>query len=151
MPTGGFSIPVGRGIHLQRPMRTRHSRVAGTLALLGVVLGASCTDPLGPFQPEITNATDNFQLQATGVTTVTSTLTYSWVNTGTRATVNHSTTTTAGTAQLVIRDAAGTLVYDKGLVPSLNEPTASGTAGTWTIQLRLATYSGTLNFRAQKL
>ena len=112
---------------------------------------ASCDDPLGPFQPEITNATDNFQLQATGVTAVTSTLTYSWANTGTRATVNHSTTTTAGNAQLTIRDAAGATVYDKALVPSLNEPTSVGMPGTWTIQLRLTTYSGTLNFRAQKL
>lgn len=132
-------------------MRSPHSRIPRAVALLGLLLGASCSDPLGPFQPEITNATDNFQLQATGVTAVTSTLTYSWVNTGTRATINHSTTTTAGTAQLTIRDAGGTVVYDKGLAPSLNEPTSSGTVGTWTLQLRLTTYSGTLNFRAQKL
>ncbi len=121
------------------------------LALLSVLIGAGCSDPLAPFQPEVTNATDNFQLQATRVTAVASTLTYSWANTGTRATVNHSTTTTAGAAQLTIRDAAGTIVYDKALVPSLNESTTSGTAGTWSIQLRLASYSGTLNFRAQKL
>lgn len=119
--------------------------LAATLALTG------CSDPLAPFQPEITSATDNFQLQATGVTSVSSTLTYSWANTGSRATINHSTTTTAGSAQLTIRDAAGTVVYDKALVPSLNEPTAAGTAGNWTIQLRLTGYSGTLNFRAQKL
>jgi hypothetical protein len=34
---------------------------------------------------------------------------YNWTNTGTRATINHSTTTTAGTAALVIRDGAGTV------------------------------------------
>ena len=119
------------------------------LSLLPALAG--CDDPIAPFQPEITSATDNFQLQATGVTTVTSTLTYSWVNTGTRATVNHSTTTTAGNAQLTIRDAAGATVYDKPLVASLNEPTSVGMAGTWTIQVRLTTYSGTLNFRVQKL
>lgn len=112
---------------------------------------SSCSDPLGPFQPEITNSTDSFQLQATGVTDVSSTLTYAWTNTGSRATINHSTTTTAGSARLVIRDAAGTIVYDKALSPSLNEPTAVGSAGTWTIQLGLSSYSGTLNFRAQKL
>ena len=112
---------------------------------------AGCDDPLGPFQPEITSATDNFQLQATGVTAVTSTLNYSWANTGTRATVNHSTTTTAGTTQLTIRDAAGATVYDKALVSSLNEPTIAGMPGTWSIQVRLTNYSGTLNFRVQKL
>lgn len=132
-------------------MRVPRYGVPAAILLLGSLLVGGCGDPLGPFEPEITNATDNFQLQATGVVGLSSTLTYSWANSGTRATVNHSTTTTAGTADLVIRDAAGTIVYDKDLVPSLNEATGSGTAGTWTLQLRLTNYSGTLNFRVQKL
>ncbi|MDX2059641.1 MAG: hypothetical protein SFV24_17655 [Gemmatimonadales bacterium] len=132
-------------------MRAPRYGFPAAILLVGSLLVGGCSDPLGPFEPEITNATDNFQLQATGVVGLSSTLTYSWANTGTRATVNHSTTTTAGTAELVIRDAAGTIVYDKDLVPSLNEATASGTAGTWTLQLRMTTYSGTLNFRVQKL
>jgi hypothetical protein len=36
-------------------------------------------------------------------------------------------------------------------VPSLNEPTVAGVAGTWKIELTMTNYSGTLNFRAQKL
>lgn len=132
-------------------MRAPRYGFPAAILLVGSLLVGGCSDPLGPFEPEITNATDNFQLQATGVVGLSSTLTYSWANTGTRATVNHSTTTTVGTAELVIRDAAGTIVYDKDLVPSLNEATASGTAGTWTLQLRMTTYSGTLNFRVQKL
>ena len=134
---------------MQHSVSPRWRSVRRTIG--AALLLAGCSDPLAPFQPEITNATDNFQLQATGVTALTSTLSYSWANTGTRATVNHSTTTTAGTAQLTIRDAGGTVVYSKALVPSLNEPTATGTPGNWTIQLRLANYSGTLNFRTQKL
>jgi hypothetical protein len=132
-------------------MRAPRYGFPAAILLVGSLLVGGCSEPLGPFEPEITNATDNFQLQATGVVGLSSTLTYSWANTGTRATVNHSTTTTVGTAELVIRDAAGTIVYDKDLVPSLNEATASGTAGTWTLQLRMTTYSGTLNFRVQKL
>ena len=116
-----------------------------------VSLAACGSDSLSPFQPQITSASDNFQLQATNVSNVTSTKAYSWVNTGTQATVNHSTTTTAGSTMLVIKDAAGTTVYSKALSPSLNEPTAVGQPGTWTIQLTLTGYSGTLNFRAQKL
>ena len=127
------------------------SRPFVLLLLLAALGDAGCSDPLGPFQPEVTNATDNFQLQATGVSGVTSTVTYSWTNTGSRATINHSTTTTGGSARLVIRDAAGAVVYDKAVVPSLNEPTATGTAGIWRIELGLVSYSGTLNFRAQKL
>ena len=80
------------------------------------ITATGCSDPLAPFQPEVTNATDNFQLQATGVSRVSATRTYSWSNTGTRATVNHSTTTSEGTARLVIRDAGGTSVYDGPLV-----------------------------------
>ena len=70
---------------------------------------------------------------------------------GTRATVNHATVTTAGATLLVIKDGTGTTVYSKALSASLNEPTGTGVAGTWTIQLTLSNFSGTLNFRAQKL
>lgn len=121
------------------------------LALASVFALAGCSDPLAPFQPEVSNATDSFGMQATGVTGLTTTRSYSWSNTGTRATVNHSTTTSAGSVQLTILDGAGTVVYDRALAPSLNEPTQSGTAGTWTVRLRMTDYSGTLNFRAQKL
>lgn len=119
-----------------------------SFALLCAAL-AGCSDPLAPFQPEITNAGGTFQLQATGVTKVTATKTYVWNTTGTSATVNHSTTTTAGSAHLTIRDPAGTLVYDKDLVPSLNEVTGTGRAGDWVMVLTLTGYSGTLNYRVQ--
>ncbi len=125
---------------------------ATTAALLLTAALAGChNNSLAPFQPQIANAQDNFQLQATGVSSVSATLSYAWSNSGTQATINHATTTTAGTTLLVIRDAANTIVYSKALVPSLNEPTSAGQAGTWTIQLTLTNYSGTLNFRAQKL
>lgn len=127
------------------------SPIAILLALAAILALAACSDnTLAPFQPEISNVVDTFQLQATGVTGRTASLSYNWSNTGTVAVVNHSTTTTAGTARVVIRDGAGTLVYNELLVPSLNEPTLAGVAGTWTIQLVLDGYSGTLNFRVQK-
>lgn len=121
------------------------------LAILLVALSACDDDPLAPFQPEVTNVPDNFQMQATGVQTASFDRTYSWSNSGQQATVNHSTTKTAGTTRLTIRDADGTVVYDKALAPSLNENTATGTSGNWTIRVQLSGYSGTLNFRVQKL
>lgn len=130
-------------------MRPWGRLLAGFIAI--VALGACGSSSLSPFQPQISNPSDNFQLQATNVTNVTTTLTYPWVNSGTRASVNHSTTTTAGSTLVVIKDAAGVTVYSKALSPSLNEPTTVGQAGTWSIQLTLTNYSGTLNFRAQKL
>lgn len=126
-----------------------------TRCLIGVLsvaaLGACGGESLNPFQPQISAPTDNFQIQATAVTDVSTTVTYSWANTGTRASVNHSTTTTAGSTLVVIKDAAGVVVYTRTLSPSLNEPTIAGQAGNWTIQLTLLKYSGTLNFRVQKL
>jgi hypothetical protein len=107
-------------------------------------------DPLAEFEPEVNNATDSFQLQASDVSDVGATMQYTWQNTGSLAAVDHSTTTSAGGAGLVIRDADGTVVYDQALAPSLNEDTSSGTAGMWTITLGLSDYSGTLNFRVQK-
>ena len=132
-------------------MRISAHSLAVALLFAAAILGAGCGDSLDPFEPELTSATDNFQLQATGVTDVTLTRTYSWANTGTRASINHSTTTSQGNTQLTIRDAAGAVVYSKALSPSLNEPTTAGVAGAWSIELRLTNYSGTLNFRVQKL
>ena len=117
-----------------------------------LVTGIGCgSDPLAPFEPEETNAVDNLQVQATGVRNVTDVRSYAWQNTGTRATINHSTTISTGAAHLVIRDAAGTVVYSKDLLPSLNEASLTGLSGVWQVELALTNYSGTLNFRVQKL
>lgn len=132
------------------PGKSRFVRSVLPMLLLGVVVACS-KDPLAPFQPEIGNVPDNFQIQATDVTGVTATRSYSWSNSGTRATINHSTVTSVGSARFIVRDAAGVVVYDKALAPSLNEPTTTGTAGMWTIQLQLTNYSGTVNVRSQKL
>ncbi len=122
------------------------------LVIICVFAISRCSDnTLAPFQPQVTSATDNFQLQATGVRSRSATLNYSWENTGTRAKINHSTTTSLGTARLIITDAGSTQVYEKTLVPSLSDTATIGTPGTWTIRLVLSNYSGTLNFRVQKL
>jgi hypothetical protein len=126
-------------------------RTAGMAVGVLTAFILACSDPLGPFEPEVTNAPDNFQLQATGVTAVTLERNYVWQNSGTRATINHSTTTENGIARVVILDAAGSVVYDRTLLPSLNEPTVIGVAGAWRIELLLTGYTGTLNFRVQKL
>ena len=125
------------------------------LLLIFCILPSGCSDnstnSLAPFQPQIVNSQDAFSLQATNVSNVSTTLVYSWRNSGTRATINHSTTTTAGSTLLTIKDSLGTTVYSKALSPSLNEPTSAGVGGSWSITLKLTNYSGTLNFRAEKL
>ena len=140
----------GTTMRAQRPAGlARRITLASVMAF---AIAACGTDPLAPFQPELSNVADNFALQATGVTNVTTTNSYTWANSGTRAVIDHSTTTQSGTALLLIRDAAGTTVYSKALSPSLNEPTSPvGVAGNWTVQVTLTNYTGTMNFRVQKL
>lgn len=140
---------------MKRGITSRRAwRIAGTLAGLTLAMGTACSDlgsGLDPFQPEVTSATDDFQFQASGFTNIDASKAWTWQNTGTRATVNHATTTAGGSAHVVIRDANGVIVYDKDLTSSLTEPTATGAAGTWNIRVTLTHFSGSINFRVQKL
>ena len=113
------------------------------------VLAGCGDDPLAPFEPEVGNLPGAFELQATNVSDLTRTLTYTWASPGTVANVNHSTTTTGGAARLRVTAADGSTVYDETLVASLNEQTAEGPAGDWTVRVVLTGYTGTLNFRLE--
>jgi len=115
-----------------------------------MLVAVACNDSLAPFQPEIANLPDNFQLQATNVKAVTNTFEYTWQNSGTTANVNQATTVAAGTAQLTILDSQGTQVYTRDLAENGTFQTTPGTTGAWKIRMALTNYSGTLNFRAQR-
>lgn len=116
--------------------------------LTGCGGGSTALDP--KFQPQVNNAVDNFQFQASAVTNVTQTLSYTWQNTGIAANIDQATTVTGGTAVVAIRDAAGVQVYSAGLQNNGSFQSATGQTGNWTIQVVLTNYSGTLNFRVQK-
>jgi len=122
-----------------------------TLATItGACGGESPAGPLSPFQPQINNAPDNFQFQATGVTNVTWTQDYVWSNSGTQATINQSTTVTSGGATVTVFDAAGTQVYSQSLSANGTFTTGTGVTGNWTVRVTLTQYDGTMNFRVQK-
>ena len=123
--------------------------VLGLLLLLpGCGGGNSALNP--QFQPQVTNAVDNFQFQSTGVTNVNESLTYTWQNTGIVANIDQATTVTGGTAILALKDAAGTQVYSAGLQNNGSFQSATGQAGNWTVLVTLQGYGGTINFRVQK-
>jgi purine nucleoside permease len=120
-----------------------------------MTLAAGCSDKknnvLDPaFQPEVANNIDNFQFQATGVTSVTQVLDYPWRNTGTQANVDQSCSITAGSATIALRDSTGALVYSRNLADGGSFSSAAGLAGTWSIRVTLSQVRGTLNFRVQK-
>lgn len=122
-------------------------------ALVAIALAAACgnsTGPLAPFQPQINNVADNFQFQATGVTSVTWTYTYSWSNSGDSATVNQATTIAGGSATLTVSDPNGVQLYTQSLSANGTFGMSKGVAGNWTIRVVFTNYSGTVNFRVQK-
>ena len=130
-------------------MGTRSVHDIGAALLVAVALG--CSSSSGPgIQPEITNATDNFQYQVSAVDGYTGTLTYYWQHTGTVASVNQATTVTGGSMTLVIRDANNNQVYSQSLATNGTLDTSAGTAGQWKIVVTYTNASGTVNFRVQK-
>ena len=69
----------------------RSIRSTTVLVLLAAIsaCGGGSSNPIAPqFQPEVINNADSFSFQVTGVQNASSTLTYTWQNTGTTATVN---------------------------------------------------------------
>lgn len=128
-------------------------RIYRTLAALAIGTLAACSsDPTSPgVQPQITNLPDDFAYQVSDVQNYSSTDDYAWQNTGTAATVDHSTSVTSGSANLILLDGAGNQVYSRSLSESGSFSTASGTAGTWTVRIVYSsTTSPAVNFRVQK-
>jgi len=129
--------------------------VAATISLIGGLFGCGSSTPppapLSQFQPEIVNSPDNFQFQATAISNVSAVVQYNWTNSGTQATVNHSSAVDSGTTLVQIFDSTGTEVHNSALLPSGSLASSTGVAGTWRIRVTLSHAYGTLNFRAQKL
>ena len=123
--------------------------------LLGLALfvGACTADGnvIGPEnQLEVSNTPDTFQWQVSALSAVTQTLTYTWVNGGTTANVNQSSSLGSGSADLRITDSDGTEVYSRSLASNGTFQTGTGTAGNWTVTVTLSKANGTLNFRLEK-
>ena len=126
-------------------------KLTSATALLAAILVTGCaTDPLGAFPREFTNAPDHFEFETLDdVSGITRTETFQWSNTGTSAAVVSSTSTSAGEARLILRDAAGTEVFDGTLTAALDDVSDLGVAGEWTIDLALTGYSGSIRFTVE--
>lgn len=113
---------------------------------------AACSDPVtAPGRdPEIINATDNFQYQISDIRSFSGTQVYTWQNSGTTAKVNQSAAISSGTATLVIRDANGTQVYSRSLADNGTFVSSAGVAGSWTVSVTYASVDATVNFRVDK-
>ncbi|HEQ98250.1 MAG TPA: T9SS type A sorting domain-containing protein [candidate division Zixibacteria bacterium] len=122
----------------------------GFVLLFSLILPGCEDNGLAPYEPEINNALDNFQFQATGMTDVDYSEAFVWVNSGDSATVDQSPSEgLSGTATLIIFDADGTRVYSGDLSDDGTFNTAAGTSGNWIIRVNFANVTGTVNFRVQ--
>lgn len=112
----------------------------------------SSTQPPPPpgIQPEIINITDSFEYQIQSIDGYSGTASYTWQNTGTTAAIDHSSVIANGVGTVVVRDGSGTEVYSGAMIASGSFATQTGTAGSWTVTVTYATFSGTVNFRVQK-
>ncbi len=125
--------------------------IASFVALSLAGCGGGSSPVQAQYQPQVTNLTDSFGFQLTGVTNGDGSLSYSWQNTGTSASIDRSSSVSNGTVTLTLRDAANVEVYKAALNgASGSVQTASGDAGTWTIIVDFSQTTGTINFRAQK-
>ena len=77
------------------------------------------------------------------------TICWEWSSSAPAVDVNQATTVTAGSATLVVLDAAGSEIYRRDLAENGTFDTGAGDVGDWTVRLNLSRYSGTLNFRLQ--
>jgi 6-phosphogluconolactonase (cycloisomerase 2 family) len=116
----------------------------------------SCSDSKKPttaafenYNPEIVNNQDSFEFQITDAVNVTAVVDYTWANSGTQASIDHSSTVSSGTASISIYDANNQLVYSSEFLSTSTETSSVGTAGNWRIRVSLSSADGTMNFRVQ--
>lgn len=125
--------------------------VCAVLFVMTAMLGCGNSNPVSSFEPNVTNETDSFSLWASNVYLVSTRLTYSWSNTGASASIYHASARSRGAGTLILLDASGNQVYQSELKSNVTEASASGVPGSWTVVLVLNEFSGTINFRVQKL
>ena len=125
----------------------------GLTLMVGLILSACSDDdilnPLDQYQFQVTNNPDDFQFMVTDLQNATVTVPYDWTNSGTRATIGHSSTIDSGTATIDVYDDLDSLVYSNDLLASSNGQSSVGVAGSWRIIVTLANFYGSLDFTVQ--
>ena len=121
------------------------------LLIAAVLIGCGDGSPLGPeSRVNVTRSPDNFLLQVFNMDAGTETLTYTWENTGTQATIDVNNGISSGSAIMTIQDAAGTVVHQEDIANDNDTETSVGVAGSWTIEVRIQNASGTFNLIIMK-
>ncbi len=126
----------------------------GLTLMVGLVFSACSDDDnilnlQDQYQFQVTNNPDDFQFVVTDLQNATVTVPYDWTNSGTRATIGHSSTVDSGTATIDVYDDLDSLVYSNDLLATSNGQSSVGVAGSWRIVVTLANFYGSLDFIVQ--
>jgi hypothetical protein len=121
--------------------------------VLFALIAAGCGggNALAPkFEPEVVNTANvTFSFQATGLTSITDDLTYTWSVSSGSIVIHPATSTTGGSLTLNIKDASGAVIYNGPIPPSGDITPPAGAAGAWKVRVIFADYTGTINFALQ--
>ena len=105
---------------------------------------------LADFELELSNKKDEFAIQVSDMINVSEIVEYTWCNSKNKASVDQSTVTKNGSANVLIFDASSNQVYSRDLNEDGNFDTDTGDSGNWKIRIELSGADGTMNFRVQK-
>lgn len=123
------------------------------LLCAGILIGCggSKNNPVNPsnFTIQVTNNPDNFLFVAADAQDESRLIDYTWINSGTQATITHTSTVDSGTALLYLYDGSGNLVYSNGLATNVTEQSQIGAPGNWLVRVSLNLCWGDLNFQVQ--
>ena len=126
----------------------KNLRVFAATALLHTAILVACGgDPLGL---QATVSIDNFLLEMWDMSDVTETRSYVWQNTGTQATIDILQLPCSGSAILIVKDDAGTVVHQEDIFNDNDTDTSVGVAGRWTIEVQLQNVNCSLIFTVVK-
>ena len=120
-------------------------------ALLAGVAVACSSNPTTAVQIEVRNDNDNFQFHATAVSQGSDLRSYTWQNSGTRATLDITIQGSAGSVHLEVRDGSNSVVYNTDLPANLVTTTATGVAGGWRVTVSMTNFTGTVALLVTKL
>jgi hypothetical protein len=132
-------------------MTPRFLAIAASAALLT----AGCNDVVTQIGPEndptVTNEVGTFRYEAHDLDDVHEEFSFIWQNPGTQAKVLHRGFVPHGSNIIVILDADGTEVYRHDMLFEVDDVTAVGVPGAWTVEFLLHGTTGRIDMQLETL
>jgi hypothetical protein len=121
--------------------------------MLGLSPLVGCRETTNPVElsARVVNQPGSFEYRSDGLTGVTYQAVYLWPNTGTSATIEHSTVVQSGQVRLTLVDPHARVMYDVELRPGAALEVGVGAVGSWSVIVTVTDFTGTIDFRVRQL